>query len=69
MVQVQCDDDLGIGAGGEVVFCFLLEPSSDATVVVELAVDDGVDAVGRGVEGLGGRGGEVIDTQSYVAEC
>ena len=39
----------------------LLELGAEVIVVVEFAVDDGMDAVRRRVEGLGARGGEVVD--------
>lgn len=68
-MQVQCDDNLRVTARGEAVTGGGLEVRADAVVVVELAVDDGVDAVGGGVgvEGLGAFGGEVVDGEADVA--
>lgn len=45
VVQVQGDDDLGVAAAGEGVGGDGLEVCADGVVVVEFAVDDGVDAV------------------------
>lgn len=44
-MQVQGDDDLGVAAAGEGVGGDGFEVGADGVVVVELAVDDGVDAV------------------------
>jgi len=61
MVQVQCDDDLGVAVTDELVVCLLLEPCTDGLVVIELAVDYCVDAVGGAVEGLSALGAKIVD--------
>jgi len=67
VVEVQRDDNLGIRPRGELVVGGLLELGADAVVVVELAVDNCVDAVGWGVEGLGGGWREIVNREADVA--
>lgn len=67
MVEVERDDDLGVAVADERVPGLVFQLFADAVVVVELAIDDGVDFAAGGVEGLGAFGGEVVDGEADVA--
>lgn len=61
-MEIQSDDDLRVAARGKLVrWQNGFEVAADVVVVVEFAVDDCVEAVGRRIEGLGGGRGQVID--------
>ena len=66
-MEVQGDDEFAVGARGEGVVGG--ELGAEGVVVVEFAIDDGVDGAvgGGGVEGLGARRGEVVDGEADVA--
>lgn len=66
-MAVQREDDLAVAAALEVVF--RVELGAVALVVVQLAVDDGVDVVLPVVEGLVAVGTEVDDREADVAEA
>lgn len=65
-MEVEGDNELGVGRGGERVVCLGFEIFAEDVVVVEFAIDNRVDAVGRGMEGLRACGGEVVDRQADV---
>lgn len=65
---VQGDDDLAVRAALEPVACRPYEFLADTIVVVQLAVDDGVDLVVRVVEGLRAIGAKVVDGKAAVAQ-
>ena len=67
-MQIQRNNNLRIRPRSKLILRLSLQPSPDSVVVVELAVDYRVDAVGGGVEGLGGGGGEVVYGETDVAE-
>lgn len=66
VVAVQREDDLAVAAALEVVF--RVQVGAVALVVVQLAVDDGVDVVLPVVEGLVAVRAEVDDREADVAE-
>ena len=68
VMQIQRNNNLRIRPGSKRILRLSLQPSPDSIVVVELAVDHRVDAVGGGVDGLGGGGGEVVYGETDVAE-
>lgn len=68
MVFVQGDDDLRVGSRGELVVGGVFDLLANVVVVVELAVDDGVDLAVRRVKRLSSIGGEVVDCQPHMAE-
>lgn len=70
VAPVQGDDDLAVAAAPEGVGgVVLLDFGAEEVVVVELAVDDGVDGGGGVVEGLDAGGVQVVDCEADVAQC
>jgi len=68
VVRVERDGELRVGVADEAVAVDADEVVAEAVVVVDLAVDDGVDEVVGAVDGLVGLGGEVVDGEAVVAE-